>query len=444
MRILIKNAKIVNENKIYDSDVLIENDKIKDIQKNIKSESNHIIDAEGMYLIPGVIDDQVHFREPGFFEKGTIYTESKAAVAGGITTFMEMPNTKPQALTQKLLENKFEIASKSSLANYSFFMGVSNDNLEEVLNTDPRKVAAIKIFMGSSTGDMLVDDREVLEKIFKHSKMLIAVHCEDEETIQNNIINAKKVYGKKIPISEHAKIRSADACYKSSSMAVELAKKYNTRLHVFHISTEKELSLFRNDIPLAKKRITSEACIHHLWFDDTDYKEKGTLIKWNPSIKKPSDKESLLAAVLDNRIDVIATDHAPHTLKEKQNNYLTAPSGGPLVQHALNAMLEMYKEKKISLEHIVQKMCHDPAICFQIKKRGFIRKGYFADLVLVDLNKSWVVDKDNLLYKCKWSPFEGQKFNSKITYTIINGHIVYDNGVFHEEKRGKRLTFNRK
>ena len=444
MRILIKNAKIVNENKIYDSDVLIENDKIKDIQKGIKSESNHIIDAEGMYLIPGVIDDQVHFREPGFFEKGTIYTESKAAVAGGITTFMEMPNTKPQALTQKLLENKFEIASKSSLANYSFFMGVSNDNLEEVLNTDPRKVAAIKIFMGSSTGDMLVDDREVLEKIFKHSKMLIAVHCEDEETIQNNIINAKKVYGKKIPISEHAKIRSADACYKSSSMAVELAKKYNTRLHVFHISTEKELSLFRNDIPLAKKRITSEACIHHLWFDDTDYKEKGTLIKWNPSIKKPSDKEALLAAVLDNRIDVIATDHAPHTLKEKQNNYLTAPSGGPLVQHALNAMLEMYKEKKISLEHIVQKMCHDPAICFQIKKRGFIRKGYFADLVLVDLNKSWVVDKDNLLYKCKWSPFEGQKFNSKITYTIINGHIVYDNGVFHEEKRGKRLTFNRK
>ena len=443
MRILIKNAKIVNENKIYDSDVLIENDKIKDIQNDIKSESNHIIDAEGMYLIPGVIDDQVHFREPGFFEKGTIYTESKAAVAGGITTFMEMPNTKPQALTQKLLENKFEIASKSSLANYSFFMGVSNDNLEEVLNTDPRKVAAIKIFMGSSTGDMLVDDREVLEKIFKHSKMLIAVHCEDEETIQNNIINAKKVYGEKIPISEHAKIRSADACYKSSSMAVELAKKYNTRLHVFHISTEKELSLFRNDIPLAKKRITSEACIHHLWFDDTDYKEKGTLIKWNPSIKKPSDKEALLAAVLDNRIDVIATDHAPHTLKEKQNNYLTAPSGGPLVQHALNAMLEMYKEKKISLEHIVQKMCHDPAICFQIKKRGFIRKGYFADLVLVDLNKSWVVGKDNLLYKCKWSPFEGQKFNSKITYTIINGHIVYNNGVFHEEKKGERLTFNR-
>ena len=444
MRILIKNAKIVNENKIYDSDVLIENDKIKDIQKDIKSESNHIIDAEGMYLIPGVIDDQVHFREPGFFEKGTIYTESKAAVAGGITTFMEMPNTKPQALTQKLLENKFEIASKSSLANYSFFMGVSNDNLEEVLNTDPRKVAAIKIFMGSSTGDMLVDDREVLEKIFKHSKMLIAVHCEDEETIQNNIINAKKVYGEKIPISEHAKIRSADACYKSSSMAVELAKKYNTRLHVFHISTEKELSLFRNDIPLAKKRITSEACIHHLWFDDTDYKEKGTLIKWNPSIKKPSDKEALLAAVLDNRIDVIATDHAPHTLKEKRNNYLTAPSGGPLVQHALNAMLEMYKEKKISLEHIVQKMCHDPAICFQIKKRGFIRKGYFADLVLVDLNKSWVVGKDNLLYKCKWSPFEGQKFNSKITYTIINGHIVYNKGIFNEEKRGKRLTFNRK
>ena len=443
MQTLIKNAKIVNENKIYDSDVLIENDKIKEIQKDIKSESNHIIDAEGMYLIPGVIDDQVHFREPGFFEKGTIYTESKAAAAGGITTFMEMPNTKPQALTQKLLENKFEIASKSSLANYSFFMGVSNDNLEEVLNTDPRKVAAIKIFMGSSTGDMLVDDREVLEKIFKHSKMLIAVHCEDEETIQNNIINAKKVYGEKIPISEHAKIRSADACYKSSSMAVELAKKYNTRLHVFHISTEKELSLFRNDIPLAKKRITSEACIHHLWFDDTDYKEKGTLIKWNPSIKKPSDKEALLGALLDNRIDEIATDHDPHTLKEKQNNYLTAPSGGPLVQHALNAMLEMYKEKKISLEHIVQKMCHDPAICFQIKKRGFIRKGYFADLVLVDLNKSWVVGKDNLLYKCKWSPFEGQKFNSKITYTIINGHIVYDNGVFHEEKKGERLTFNR-
>ena len=443
MLTLIKNAQIVNESKIYKSDVLIENQIIKEIANNINIDVDQIIDAEGLHLLPGVIDDQVHFREPGLTHKANIYTESKAAVAGGITSFMEMPNTNPQALTEELLEDKYEIASKTSIANYSFFMGASNDNLEEVLKTNPKNVGAIKIFMGSSTGNMLVDNKAVLEEIFSKSPMLIAVHCEDEAIIQENIEKAKQQYGEDIPISEHPNIRSTEACYKSSSMAIELAKKHNTRLHIFHLSTEKEIELFDNNIPLEKKRITAEVCIHHLWFDESKYNEKGTLIKWNPAVKKESDKNALFQALLDGKLDVIATDHAPHTLEEKSNNYFNAPSGGPLVQHALPAMLEFVKNGKISLEEVVEKMCHNPAICFRVEERGYIREGYFADLVLVDLNNPWEVNKENILYKCGWSPFEGEIFNSKITHTLVNGHIAYEHGKFDESKNGIRLTFDR-
>ena len=440
---LIKNANIVNEGKIFVSDVLIENKKIKQISDNIDVVADIEIDATNKHLLPGVIDDQVHFREPGLTHKANIYTESKAAIAGGITSFMEMPNTNPQALTQDLLEEKFKIGEENSLANFTFFMGVSNNNLEEVLKTDPKTVGAIKIFMGSSTGDMLVDDSNVLEEIFEKSSMLIAVHCEDEDTIQDNIKNAKEKYGDEVPISEHPNIRSAEACYKSSSMAVELAKKHNTRLHVFHLSTEKEIKLFDNTLPLSEKRITAEVCIHHLWFDESKYNEKGTLIKWNPAVKKKSDKDALFQALLDDKLDVIATDHAPHTLEEKSNTYFNAPSGGPLVQHALPAMLEFYKIGKISLEKIVEKMCHNPSILFQIKDRGFVKEGHFADLVLVDLDKSWKVTKENILYKCGWSPFEGEIFSSEVTHTFVNGHLVYEYGCFDESKRGKRLEFNR-
>ena len=443
MSTLIKNASIVNEGIIFTSDVLIEEDKIREISENIETKADITIDATGKYLIPGVIDDQVHFREPGLTHKANIYTESKAAIAGGITSFMEMPNTNPQALTQELLEEKFKIAERDSLANFTFFMGVSNNNLEEVLKTDPKTVGAIKIFMGSSTGDMLVDDLNVLEEIFSKSPMLIAVHCEDENTIQKNIKAAKEKYGEEVPISEHPNIRSAEACYKSSSMAVSLAKKHNSRLHVFHISTEKEIELFNNSIPLKDKRITAEVCIHHLWFDESKYEDKGTLIKWNPAVKKESDRKALFQALLDDKLDVIATDHAPHTLEEKDSTYFKAPSGGPLVQHALPAMLEFYKNGDISLERVVEKMCHNPAICFQIEKRGFVKEGYFADLVLVDLEKPWEVTKENILYKCAWSPFEGEIFNSTITHTFVNGHIAYEYGSFDESKKGKRLKFNR-
>jgi dihydroorotase len=443
MRTLIKNAQIVNEGKIYKSDILIENQEITEISSEITIDANKVINAEGLHLLPGIIDDQVHFREPGLTHKANIYTESKAAVAGGITSFMEMPNTNPQVLTQKLLEDKYQIASETSIANYSFFMGVSNDNLEEVLKTNPKNVGGIKIFMGSSTGNMLVDNKNVLDKIFSKSPMLIAVHCEDEATIQGNIDSAMKQYGEDVPISEHPNIRSAEACYKSSSMAVELAKKHNTRLHVFHLSTEKEIPLFDNSIPLKDKRITAEACIHHLWFDDNDYKEKGALIKWNPAIKKESDKDALFQALLDGKIDVIASDHAPHTLDEKENTYFNTPSGGPLVQHSLPAMLEFINQGKISLEKVVEKMCHNPAICFKVEKRGFIKVGYFADLVLVDLNNPWDVNKENILYKCGWSPFEGEIFSSKITHTLVNGHIAYEHGNFDESKKGQRLKFNR-
>jgi dihydroorotase len=443
MLTLIKNAHLVNEGRVYKSDVLIENKTIKKIDAEINIKVDRVIDAKGLHLMPGVIDDQVHFREPGLTHKANIYTESKAAIAGGITSFMEMPNTKPLALTQELLEEKYKIAAETSIANYSFFMGASNDNLEEVLKTDPKTVAAIKIFMGSSTGDMLVDNKDVLEEIFTKSTMLIAVHCEDEQTIQENTIAAKKKFGEEVPISEHPNIRSAVACYKSSSMAVKLAKKHNTRLHVFHISTEKEIALFDNSIPLKDKKITAEVCIHHLWFDESKYAEKGTLIKWNPAVKKESDKNALMQALLDGKLDVIATDHAPHTLEEKSNTYFKAPSGGPLVQHALPAMLAFVNQEKINLEKVVEKMCHNPAICFQVKNRGFIREGYFADLVLIDLDKPWVVSKENILYKCGWSPLEGEAFNAQITHTFVNGHIAYEYGIFDETNKGMRLDFER-
>ena len=443
MSLIIKNAKIVNKNKIYNSDVLIVDKKIKKISSNINVSVERILDAKGLHLFPGIIDDQVHFREPGLTHKANIYTESKAAIAGGITSYMEMPNTKPQALTQDLLEEKYQIASKKSLANYSFFMGVSNDNLNEVLKTNPKNVGGIKVFMGSSTGNMLVDNVAVLEKLFKESPTIIAVHCEDEEIVKKNLNSAIEKFGTNIPITEHPKIRSEEACFKSSSLAISLAKKHNTRLHVFHISTEKELSLFKNNTSLENKLITSEACIHHLYFDENDYKKKGSLIKWNPSVKKVSDKKALLKAVINDKIDVIATDHAPHTIDEKSKPYLQAPSGGPLVQHALPAMLELYHQKKISLQKIIEKMCHNPAICFNVEKRGFIKEGYYADLILVNLNSPWKVNKENLLYKCNWSPFEGDIFKSKITHTIVNGNIVYDNGVFYEENKGMRLTFER-
>ena len=440
---LIRNAHLINEGQIFLADVFIQNGIIAKIGNSIDVKADKIIDAEGKYLMPGVIDDQVHFREPGLTHKAELYTESKAAVAGGITSFMEMPNTKPQTLTQELLEQKYQRAKEVSLANYSFFMGASNDNLEEVLKTDPKTVGAIKIFMGSSTGNMLVDDKSVLENIFEKSKMLIAVHCEDEATIQENTAHYKSIYGEDIPIELHPKIRSDEACYKSSSVAIELAKKHDTRLHVFHLSTAKEMELFRNDIPIEEKRITAEVCIHHLWFDDSQYADKGTHIKWNPAIKSKADKEAVFKALLDDRIDVIATDHAPHTLKEKNNTYFNAPSGGPLVQHALVAMLEFFHQGKIGLEKIVEKMCHAPAICFQVENRGFIREGYAADLVLIDLESPWQVTKENILYKCGWSPFDGDTFKSRVTHTWVNGHLAYQNGTFDESIKGHRITFDR-
>lgn len=440
---LIKNATIVNEGKIFQSDLFLQNGIIQEISENIDRTAEKVVDATGKHLIAGVIDDQVHFREPGLTHKAEIYTEAKAAVAGGITSFMEMPNTKPQSLTQELLEKKFKRAAKVSLANFTFFMGASNDNLDEVLKTDPKTVGAIKIFMGSSTGNMLVDNRSVLEEIFAKSPMLIAVHCEDESTIQSNTEKYKEQFGDNIPIEYHPKIRSAEACYKSSSMAVELAKKHNTRLHVFHLSTAKEMELFDNSIPLEKKRITAEVCIHHLWFDESQYAKKGTHIKWNPAVKTLTDRKAIFQALLDDKIDLIATDHAPHTLEEKDNTYFKAPSGGPLVQHALPAMLEFYHQGKITLPKIVEKMCHAPAVCFQIENRGFIREGYAADLVLIDLNKPWQVNKDNILYKCGWSPFEGITFQSSITHTWVNGHLAYVNGYFDESQKGQRLLFNR-
>ncbi|MFL0081877.1 dihydroorotase [Tenacibaculum maritimum] len=441
---LIKNATIVNENSTFIGDVLIENEWISKISKNITpSENSTVINAEGKYLIPGMIDDQVHFREPGLTHKANIATESKAAIAGGITSFIEMPNTIPQATTQKLLEDKFQIASKTSYANYSFMFGGTNDNLEELLKTDPKNVAGIKLFLGSSTGNMLVDNEEVLEKIFSSTKMIISVHCEDEATIKNNTAKFKATYGDDIPIKYHPIIRSEEACYLSSSKAIELAKKTGARLHIFHLSTEKETHLFRNDIPLEEKQITAEVCVHHLWFTDADYDEKGTHIKWNPAVKSQKDKDGLWKALLDDRIDIIATDHAPHTLEEKSNVYTKAPSGGPLVQHAVLAILEKVKEQVISIEKAVEKMCHNPAKIFKVEKRGFIKEGFYADLVLIDPNSSLKVSKENILYKCGWSPFEGTEFSSEITHTFVNGNLMYNQGKFNEEIKGKRLSFNR-
>ncbi|MEO9571030.1 MAG: dihydroorotase [Polaribacter sp.] len=441
---LIKNAKIVNENNTFIGDVLIENEIIKEVSTKIEASENvNIIDATGKTLIPGFIDDQVHFREPGLTHKANIATESRAAVAGGITTFIEMPNTVPQATTQDLLEDKFKIAANDSYANYSFMFGGTNDNLDELLKTDPKKVAGIKLFLGSSTGNMLVDNEAVLEKIFSSTKMIISVHCEDEATIRKNTEKYKAEFGDDIPVKYHPIIRSEEACYLSSSKAIELAKKTGARLHIFHLSTAKETELFRNDIPLEEKQITAEVCVHHLWFSDKDYEEKGTHIKWNPAVKTEADRQGLWKALLDDRIDVLATDHAPHTLEEKTNVYTKAPSGGPLVQHAVTAILEKVKEGVISIEKAVEKMSHNPAKLFQIEKRGFIKEGYYADLVLIDTNKPLTVSKDNILYKCGWSPFEGTTFSSTISHTFVNGNLIYNNGVFNNKIKGKRLTFNR-
>jgi len=440
---LIKNATIVNEGSSFVGDLLVENGIIKKIGSSITTNSMTVIDASGKYLIPGLIDDQVHFREPGLTHKATIDSESRAAVAGGITTFIEMPNTVPQATNQQLLQDKFNIAEKTSFANYSFMFGGTNDNLEELLKTDPKTVAGIKLFLGSSTGNMLVDNLEVLEKIFSSTKLIISAHCEDEETIKKNTAEYKAQYGEHIPIELHPVIRSEEACYLSSSRAIELAKKTGARLHVFHVSTAKETTLFRNDIPLEEKQITSEVCVHHFWFSDQDYKEKGTHIKWNPAVKTAADRQGLWKALLDDRLDIIATDHAPHTLEEKSNSYLKAPSGGPLVQHALLALLEKVSEKLISIEKLVEKACHNPAIIFQIENRGFIREGYYADLVLIDLKAPQTVCKENILYKCGWSPFEGTTFSSSVTHTFVNGVLIYHEGVFNNEVKGKRITFNR-
>tara|TARA_R110002153_G_scaffold6996_4_gene31654 strand:- start:2057 stop:3394 length:1338 start_codon:yes stop_codon:yes gene_type:complete len=442
-KILLKNGIIVNEGIIEESDILIVDEIIVKIAKDISDADAEVIDCSGKHIMPGVIDDQVHFREPGLTHKGTIATESRAALAGGITTFMEQPNTTPQTTTIEKLEEKFATAANSAFANYSFLFGGTNDNLEELKKLDKNACSGIKLFLGSSTGNMLVDDEKVIENIFRNTEMVISAHCEDETTIRENLAKYKAEYGDDIPLELHPIIRSEEACYLSSSRAIALAKKTGARLHVFHLSTGKETDLFQNDIPLEQKKITAEVCIHHLWFSDADYAKKGTLIKWNPAVKTANDRDMLWDALLDDRIDVIATDHAPHLLKEKNNVYTKAPSGGPLVQHALNAMLEKVKDDVISLEKMVQKMCHNPAILFQIEKRGYIREGYYADLVVADLNNPWTVTKENIAYKCKWSPFEDTTFSSKVIHTFVNGHLGYSNGQFSEKRNAKRLTFNR-
>lgn len=440
--ILITDANIVNEGRIFRGDVLVQNGRITKIGENLAEESaEKHINAEGNYLFPGVIDDQVHFREPGLTHKGEIYTEAKAGVAGGVTSYMEMPNTVPQAVTIPLLEEKYARAKEVSLANYSFFFGGTNDNLEEILKLDLRNICGLKVFQGSSTGNMVVDNIESLEGIFKHYKGLLAIHSENDHIIAANLAEYLAKYGEDIPVKFHPKIRSEEACYDASSRAVAMAKKYGTRLHILHISTAKELSLFDNSIPLEEKKITAEACIHHMWFSEEDYETKGTLIKWNPAVKTAQDRDQIFQAMLDDRIDVIATDHAPHTLEEKDQVYTKAPSGGPLIQHSLVAMLDFYHQAKISLERIADKMSHNVAKLFRMEDRGFIREGYFADLVLVDLNDPWTVSKENILAKCGWSPFEGHTFRSKITHTIVSGHLAYKNGQFDESKKGERLTF---
>ena len=443
--VLIKNAQIVNEGTITSGDVLIEADRIAEIAPSIsvKNADTKVIDADGFYLIPGMIDDQVHFREPGLTHKATIKTESRAAVAGGITSFIEMPNTVPQATTIDLLEEKFAIAAKDAHANYSFMFGGTNDNLSEILKVDKTKVAGLKLFLGSSTGNMLVDNPKVLEEIFSKTDLLISTHCEDEATIKKNLEQAIAIYGDDIPIEMHPEIRSEQACYISSSQAIALAKKTGARLHVFHLSTAKETKLFDKKKPLKDKKITAEVCVHHLWFTSEDYASKGTKIKWNPAVKTKKDREGLWKALNEGRIDVIATDHAPHTLEEKDNVYTKAPSGGPLVQHALEALFEMHHKGYITVEKLVEKVAHNPAILFEIKERGYIREGYKADLVLINPNAPWTVTKENIAYKCGWSPFEGTTFRARVTHTFVNGHLAYENGKIAKTTKGERLTFNR-
>ena len=440
---LIKNAKIVNEGIVTEGDVLVKDGIIAQIGTTLSHATAVVLDAKGKYLLPGIIDDQVHFRDPGLTHKGDIESESRAAVAGGVTSYIDQPNTVPHAITQELLAQKYQNAAGRSYANYSFMMGGTNDNLEEILKTNPRNVAGLKLFLGSSTGDMLVDSSAAIESIFSSTPLLIAVHCEDETTVKNNLAHYKEQFGEDIPVSYHPIIRSEEACYLSSSKTVELAKKTGARLHVFHISTAKELALFDNSIPLEEKKITAEVCIHHLWFSDADYATKGNFIKWNPAVKTSADREALWKAVLNDTIDVIATDHAPHTLEEKAQVYAKAPSGGPLVQHSLVAMLEKVREGKIFIEKVVQKMAHNPALLFKIENRGFIREGYHADLVLVDPNAEWTVEKSNLLYKCGWSPLEGTSFHHQVTHTFVNGKLVYENGKVNDIKAGERLLFNR-
>ena len=443
--VLIKNAQIVNEGTITSGDVLIEADRIAEIATTIsvKSADTKVIDADGFYLIPGMIDDQVHFREPGLTHKATIKTESRAAVAGGITSFIEMPNTVPQATTIDLLEEKFAIAAKDAHANYSFMFGGTNDNLSEILKVDKTKVAGLKLFLGSSTGNMLVDNPKVLEEIFSKTDLLISTHCEDEATIRKNLEQAIAIYGDDIPMEKHPEIRSEQACYISSSQAIALAKKTGARLHVFHLSTAKETKLFDKKKPLKDKKITAEVCVHHLWFTSEDYASKGSKIKWNPAVKTKKDREGLWKALNEGRIDVIATDHAPHTLEEKDNVYTKAPSGGPLVQHALEALFEMHRKGYITVEKLVEKVAHNPAILFEIKERGYIREGYKADLVLINPNAPWTVTKENIAYKCGWSPFEGTTFRARVTHTFVNGHLAYENGKIAKATNGERLTFNR-
>ncbi|PRP68009.1 dihydroorotase [Nonlabens agnitus] len=442
---LIKNARIVTDMKVFDGDIYIEGDTIVEIADSIsaKSGDTSIIDVEGKYVLPGVIDDQVHFREPGLTHKGDIASESAAAVAGGITSYMEMPNTIPQTTSMEEWQKKMDIAARDSYANYAFMLGGTNDNLEEILKADTSRIPALKLFLGSSTGNMLVDDVEVLKKIFSKVKLRIALHCEDEGTIKANLQKAIDKYGEDIPFDQHPVIRDVEACYKSSSQAIKLAQKTGARIHVFHLSTGKETALFEKKASLKDKQITSEVCIHHLWFTDEDYASKGSKIKWNPAVKSVDDREQLWKALLDDRIDVIATDHAPHTLEEKSNKYLKAPSGGPLVQHALTAMLQFVHQERITIEKVVQKMCHNPAILFDIPDRGFIREGFKADLVVVDTNNPWTVTKENILAKCGWSPFEGVTFKSRISHTLVNGHVVYQNFKVNENKAAQALTFKR-
>ncbi len=447
MNYLLKNALIINEGKQIKAHVLVQDGliaKIAALEAEMSVSDNcKIIDVDGKYLLPGVIDDQVHFRDPGLTHKADIATESAAAIAGGVCSYMDMPNTIPNALSIEILEDKYKEAAKKSLANYSFYMGVSNSNAQEAVKVDPSEVCGVKVFLGASTGNMLVDDEKALEIIFSKAPCLVAVHCEHEPTIQENLQRYRQQYGDAIPFEAHPKIRSHKACFLSSQYAVNLAKKYGTRLHVLHLSTADEIALFNNDKPLREKQITGEVCVHHLWFTDADYKEKQSLIKWNPAIKTARDAKALLQALKDDVLDVIATDHAPHTLVEKQNDYMHAPSGAPMVQHSLVAMLEMSKQGKITIEKVVDKMCHKPADLFRIDKRGYIREGYHADLVVVDPNDSWTVNKDNILYKCAWSPLEGQTFSHKVHYTFVNGQLVYEKGKIHYQYKGQRLVFSR-